>query len=78
MPNIKVKIDPSNQIRVTSPLSLVGTKSVNRLDSLVDVEEGASPQDGSVLVYRASDDKYIVTSTINLSNSTGTLDGGSF
>jgi len=78
MPSIKVKIDPSNNIRISSPLSLVGTGGINRLDSLLDVEEGASPQDGSVLVYRASDDKYIVTSTINLSNSTGTLDGGSF
>jgi hypothetical protein len=48
-----------------------------RFDALADVEE-INPSDGSFVVYRASDDKYVVTSTINLSNSTGTLDGGSF
>lgn len=84
MANIKVKVEPSSQIRVASPLSLTttvgaGSTQYNRLDSLLDVEE-VSPQDGAFLVYRASDDKYVVTSNVslNLSNSTGTLDGGSF
>ena len=62
--------------KISRPTSTV-TTPVLRFDALQDVEE-VNPVDGSFVVYRASDDKYVVTSTINLTNSTGTLDGGSF
>lgn len=82
MANIKVKFGASNQLQSTSPLTLkntTGAVSASRLDSLVDVEE-IDPQDGAFLVYRASDDKYVVSSNVSFSleNSTGALDGGSF
>lgn len=83
MATIKVKFGANNQLQTTSPLTLKTSTSAasspNRLDALLDVEEG-SPADGSFLVYRASDDKYVVTSNVsfNLDNSTGALDGGSF
>ena len=48
--------------------------ATQRLDQLLDVEEG-TPSDGDVLVYRASDDKYVLQ-PLNISNSS--LDGGSF
>lgn len=48
--------------------------ATQRLDQLQDVVEG-TPSDGDVLVYRASDDKYVVQ-PLNISNSS--LDGGSF
>lgn len=62
--------------KISVPTSAI-TPPVLRFDALQDVEE-VSPVDGAFVVYRASDDKYVVTSTINLTNSTGTLDGGSF
>lgn len=82
MANIKVKFGASNQLQATSPLTLknvTGTVPATRLDGLVDVEE-INPVDGAFLVYRSSDDKYVVTSNVSFSleNSTGALDGGSF
>jgi hypothetical protein len=82
MANIKVKFGSSNQLQSTSPLTLknsISSGSATRLDALVDVEE-INPQDGAFLVYRSSDDKYVVTSNVSFSleNSTGALDGGSF
>lgn len=62
------------QIQASAPVTLRSTP--NRLDALDDVIEG-SPEDGSTLVYRASDDKYIVQQ-LNLSNIGGNLDGGDF
>ena len=82
MATIKVKFGSSNQLQSSSPVTLknvIGNGSATRLDSLVDVEE-INPQDGAFLVYRSSDDKYVVTSNVSFSleNSTGALDGGSF
>jgi len=62
------------QIQASAPVTL--RSAPNRLDKLDDVIEG-TPQDGSTLVYRASDDKYIVQQ-LNLSNIGGNLDGGDF
>lgn len=47
---------------------------VNRLDGLADVVE-INPQNGDILVYDASIDKYVVQS-LDISNQN--LDGGSF
>ena len=80
MANIKVKFGASNQLQASSPVTLKNAVGqATRLDSLIDVEE-ISPQDGAFLVYRSSDDKYVVTSNVsfNLENSTGALDGGIF
>jgi len=82
MANIKVKFGPSNQLQSLSPVTLknaLSSGTATRLDALVDVEE-INPQDGAFLVYRSSDDKYVVTSNVSFSleNSTGALDGGSF
>lgn len=62
------------QIQASAPVTLRSTP--NRLDTLDDVIEG-TPADGSTLVYRASDDKYVVQQ-LNLSNIGGNLDGGDF
>jgi hypothetical protein len=65
------------QIQSTAPVTLVSSAaSANRLDALVDVEE-VSPTNGSTLVYRSSDDKYVVQQ-LSLENVSGALDGGSF
>ncbi len=64
------------QIQSTAPVTLVTAAAVNRLDTLVDVEE-ISPADGATLVYRSSDDKYVVQQ-LSLENVSGALDGGSF
>lgn len=68
----------SGQIQTTTPVTLVtsAAASSNRLDNLVDVEE-ISPANGSTLVYRATDDKYVVQ-PLTFENVTGNLDGGSF
>ena len=57
------------QIQSTAPVTLQAVPLTQRLDQLVDVVE-SSPVDGSTLVYRSSDDKYVVQQI--------TLDGGSF
>jgi paraquat-inducible protein B len=62
------------QIQASSPVSL--RTGSNRLDALDDVEE-SSPVNGSTLVYRASDDKYVVQQ-ITFENVSGNLDGGTF
>jgi len=49
---------------------------VNRLDSLDDVEEIA-PANGYTLVYRSTDDKYVVQQ-LSFDYVSGTMDGGSF
>lgn len=73
--NITASVNTSGgQIQASAPVTLRSTP--NRLDKLDDVIEG-TPQDGSTLVYRASDDKYIVQQ-LNLSNIGGNLDGGDF
>jgi len=66
---IKVSLNRSSgQIQASAPVTLT-TRSANRIDSLLDVVE-QSPTDGSTLVYRSSDDKYVVQQI--------DLDGGSF
>ena len=68
----------SGQIQTTAPVTLTtsaGTAS-NRLDALADVEEIA-PSNGSTLVYRSTDDKYVVQ-PLTFDNVSGNLDGGSF
>lgn len=62
------------QIQSTAPVTL-STKA-NRLDQLADVVE-SSPADNSTLVYRSSDDKYIVRQ-LTLEDLGGAVDGGSF
>ena len=69
--NIRVTLTPSTgQIQANAPVTLkTNASSVNRLDTLADVVEN-SPTDGSTLVYRSSDDKYVVEQI--------KLDGGGF
>lgn len=62
------------QIQASAPVTLVTRP--NRLDLLDDVVEGTNPANGSVLIYRASDDKYVVE-PLTLDN-LGALDGGTF
>ena len=62
----------------TSNLKTVTLRtSVSRLDQLDDVIEG-TPGDGDVLVYRASDDKYVVQPIDASSFQFSDIDGGSF
>lgn len=72
---ISATVGTSNgQIQASAPVTL--NSRPNRLDLLDDVVEGASPANGAVLMYRASDDKYIVEQ-ISFNN-LGDLDGGTF
>ena len=72
---IKVTLSPSGSVQASAPVTLRTSPSA-RLDSLADVEE-ISPANGHTLVYRSSDDKYVVQQ-ISLENVSGALDGGSF
>jgi hypothetical protein len=75
--SLKVSINQTGgQIESTAPVTLKTSTSQSRLDQLFDVVE-ISPQEGSTLVYRSSDDKYVVQQ-LSLQNVTGTLDGGTF
>jgi hypothetical protein len=76
--NIRATVSSGGgQIQSTAPVTLVtSASSSNRLDKLADVEE-ISPTNGSTLVYRSSDDKYVVQQ-LSLENVSGSLDGGSF
>ena len=84
--NATVRVVPTTTIRATvnqtggqiessAPVTLKNSPQ-NRLDQLIDVIE-AAPEDGMALVYRASDDKYVVEQ-ISLEHVTGNLDGGTF
>jgi hypothetical protein len=64
----------NGQIQASAPVTL--TTRSNRLDLLDDVVE-TTPQDGMSLIYRASDDKYVVQQ-VSLENVAGALDGGTF
>jgi hypothetical protein len=68
----------SGQIQTTTPVTLMtaAASASNRLDALSDVEEIA-PANGATLVYRSSDDKYVVQQ-LTFDNVSGNLDGGSF
>jgi hypothetical protein len=78
--NIRATVNSSGGvIQSSAPVTLKTssvTSSVGRLDTLVDVEE-ISPANGHTLVYRSSDDKYVVQQ-LSLENVSGALDGGSF
>lgn len=66
---IKATVNTADsQITTNNPVTLQTTKA-NRLDQMVDVIE-EDLVDGATLVYRASDDKYILK--------TPDVDGGSF
>jgi hypothetical protein len=62
-------------IQSSAPVTLKAA-SAGRIDTLADVEE-VSPANGHTLVYRSSDDKYVVQQ-LSLENVSGALDGGSF
>lgn len=78
MSNVTVKVSPRVGLRavLTTTPAAATSGTPNRLDRLDDVVE-SSPTDGSTLVYRASDDKYIVQQ-ITFDNVSGNLDGGIF
>ena len=74
--NIKATVNSSGGVIQSSAPVTLKTSAVSRLDTLVDVEE-ISPANGHTLVYRSSDDKYVVQQ-LSLENVSGALDGGSF
>lgn len=62
---------PSTQANAVTVTSAAGvTTAQTRLDTLTDVVEGASPTEGSTLVYDVETDKYVVKQL--------DLDGGTF
>lgn len=74
--NVNGGLQQTNKV---NPISVVtgtggGTGGVGRFDELLDVQEG-TPSNGDIVVYNAANDKYVVRS---LSNTSITLDGGSF
>lgn len=73
--SIRATVNSSGGVIQSSAPVTLKTSAV-RLDTLVDVEE-ISPANGHTLVYRSSDDKYVVQQ-LSLENVSGALDGGSF
>jgi len=73
---IKATVNTNGGIIQSSTPVTLKTSPTFRLDSLSDVEE-VSPANGHTLVYRSSDDKYVVQQ-LSLENVSGVLDGGSF
>jgi hypothetical protein len=76
--NVEIK-EPFTQqttrlVKINYPVA--GSVFTNRLDTKSDVEE-ISPANGYVLVYRSTDDKYVVQQ-LSLDYLSGALDGGSF
>lgn len=73
-PQIKVRISPSGALQSSGVGTGITLKNlvndVTRLDQLKDVVEPENATEGSVLVYQADTDKYVVQQ-IN-------LDGGTF
>jgi hypothetical protein len=74
--NVNGGLQQSNKV---NPISVVtgaagGAGGAGRFDELLDVQEG-TPSNGDIVVYNASNDKYVVQS---LSNTSITLDGGTF
>lgn len=64
-------IQPSTQAGAVTVTTAAGvTTAQTRLDTLTDVVEGASPAEGSTLVYDVETDKYVVKQL--------DLDGGTF
>lgn len=64
-------IQPSTQAGAVTVTTAAGvTTAQTRLDTLTDVVEGASPTEGSTLVYDVETDKYVVKQL--------DLDGGTF
>ncbi|CAB4162806.1 hypothetical protein UFOVP787_124 [uncultured Caudovirales phage] len=61
-------------IKPTPTLSSLGAST--RLDQLTDVD-ASNEVDGATLVYDDQNDKYVVQ-YLDLADTTGTLDGGSF
>ena len=77
MSDFKVKLSPTN----TSFTLKNTTVSPTRLDRLSDVSEpDAAKVDGSILVYDADTDTYVLSDILTYDNDTGAykLDGGSF
>lgn len=74
-----IKVTNIQRPGVVSPKSVTLRNAVSftRLDQLLDVTE-SNPQDGDVLVYNASTDKYVVQTLTLSSNNITDLDGGTF
>ena len=71
VPVVKVHVSPSGSLQSTTGITLKQQQAeFNRLDQLLDVVEPDNAPQGSVLVYQADTDKYVVQQ-IN-------LDGGTF
>ncbi len=74
--NIKATVNSSGGVIQSSAPVTLKNSPINRLDALTDVIE-ANPANGHTLVYRSSDDKYVVQQ-LSLENVSGALDGGDF
>jgi hypothetical protein len=76
---IRITANTSGEVIQTStPVTLKNTtalSNVTRLDSLADVLEPASPEDGSTLIYNAATDTYEVKRVTEVQ---GNLNGGTF
>lgn len=69
-------INTSEPVVLKNVPTLISGTGINRLDHLQDVLPEGETQ-GATLVYDAAIDKYIVEK-LDLSNTTGALDGGTF
>lgn len=71
LPVVKVQVSPSGSLQSSGGITLKQQEAgLTRLDQLKDVVEPVDATDGSVLVYQADTDKYVVQQ-IN-------FDGGTF
>lgn len=75
----QAQVNLTGQTIITNePITLsTSTTEYNRLDQLLDVYEGASPENGSTLVYDSLTDTYVLQ-RLSANNLVGDLDGGSF
>jgi len=75
----QAQVNLTGQTIVTNePITLsTSTTEYNRLDQLLDVTEGNSPDTGMTLVYDLATDKYILQ-RLSASSLVGDFDGGSF
>lgn len=77
--NVTIIVNSTNPSQISAQsVTPTMTTEVQRLDQLVDVLE-TSPENGSVPIYNANTDKYIVSRlTLSDLDENGILDGGEF
>jgi hypothetical protein len=75
-PQVVAKVNNAGALQTNEPVTLRNTTVITRLDQCLDVD-ATNEQDGSILVYDSTVDKYVVK-PLDLTDVSLNLDGGSF